>query len=59
MTDDLAYLRTAIVNVFFYGRPGQDDRSWVLIDTGMPGSAGRIAEAAQRRFGRRGPRPSS
>ena len=58
LTDDLAYLRTAIVNVFFYGRPGQDDHSWVLIDAGMPGSAGRIAEAARRRFGR-GSRPSA
>jgi len=58
LTDDLAYLRTAIVNVYLYGTPGQDDRSWVLIDAGMPGSAGRIIEAASRRFGR-GSRPAA
>ena len=46
---DLAYLRTAIVNLYLYGAPG--DRHWVLIDTGMYGSAGRILRAAEDRFG--------
>ena len=58
LTDDLAYLRTVMVNLFFYGRPGRDDQSWVLIDTGIHGSAGRIAEAARLRFGRES-RPSA
>ncbi len=52
VTPDLASLRTAIVNVFLYGHPGAGDRGWVLIDAGIPGSAGRIVEAAARRFGR-------
>ena len=55
---DLAYLRTAIVNVFFYGPPGAGDRGWVLIDAGIPGSASRIADAAAARFGW-GARPSA
>jgi glyoxylase-like metal-dependent hydrolase (beta-lactamase superfamily II) len=48
---DVAYVRAAIVNVFLYGPPGAPDRSWVLIDTGVVGSAGRIAAAAAARFG--------
>ncbi|MDB4951611.1 MAG: yflN 1 [Gemmatimonadetes bacterium] len=51
LTDDLAYLRTGIVNVFFYGRPRAGDREWVLIDAGMYGYTHSIAEAAERRFG--------
>jgi glyoxylase-like metal-dependent hydrolase (beta-lactamase superfamily II) len=58
VTDDLAYLTTAIVNVLFYGEPGAGDRGWVLVDTGIPGSAHRIAEAAAERFGR-GARPAA
>jgi glyoxylase-like metal-dependent hydrolase (beta-lactamase superfamily II) len=48
---DLAYLRCAIVNVVFYGAPGAGDRQWVLVDTGMPGFASRIAAAARARYG--------
>ena len=48
---DLDYLRTAIVNVYFYGRPHAKDRDWVLIDAGIPGSAGAIAAYAAERFG--------
>jgi glyoxylase-like metal-dependent hydrolase (beta-lactamase superfamily II) len=51
ITSDLAYLRTAIVNVLFYGPPGVGDRAWVLIDTGLPGTANWIAGAAEQRFG--------
>jgi glyoxylase-like metal-dependent hydrolase (beta-lactamase superfamily II) len=58
VTEDLAYLRTAIVNVFFAGLPRAGDRDWVLIDAGMPGSARAIARAAERRFGR-GARPAA
>lgn len=58
LTNDLAYLRTAIVNVYFSGLTGAGDRDWVLIDAGMPGSAHSIAEAAARRF-RPNARPSA
>jgi len=48
---DLAYQRLAIVNVAFYGLAGAGDRQWVLIDAGLPGTAGQIAKAAAQRFG--------
>ena len=51
ITPDLAYLRTAIVNLFLYGPRGAGDRGWVLVDTGLYGSAARIAAAAEERFG--------
>jgi glyoxylase-like metal-dependent hydrolase (beta-lactamase superfamily II) len=51
ITHDLAYMRTAIVNVFFWGPPGAGDGNWVLIDAGMYGFAGRIRRAAEERFG--------
>jgi glyoxylase-like metal-dependent hydrolase (beta-lactamase superfamily II) len=46
---DVAYQRLAIVNVAFAGPRGAD--SWVLIDAGLPGTAGAIARAAAERFG--------
>ncbi len=46
---DLAYKRLAIVNVAFFGKPG--GRHWVLVDTGIPGMAGRIRKAVAKRFG--------
>src|SRR5580658_9906176 len=49
--DDLAYLRTVLVNVYFVGPPGAGDREWVLIDAGISGSADDIAQAAEMRFG--------
>ncbi|HEX8387157.1 MAG TPA: MBL fold metallo-hydrolase [Rubricoccaceae bacterium] len=55
---DLAYKRLAIVNVVFYGLPGAGDRGWVLVDAGIPGTAGAIAEAAAERFGE-GARPAA
>ena len=58
VTADLAYLRVMIVNVLFYGEPGAGDRSWVLIDAGLKGSADAIARAAEERFGA-GARPSA
>ncbi len=51
VTPDLAYQRHAIVNVVFYGAAGGGDHSWVLIDAGVLGSAGRIEKAAEERFG--------
>ena len=58
VTEDLAYLRTAIVNVLFYGRAGAGDRSWVLIDTGLPGTTDWITRTAEQRFGA-GARPAA
>lgn len=51
VADSLVYIRTAIVNLFLSGPPGAGDRGWVLIDTGLPGSADTIARAAAQRFG--------
>jgi len=51
LPDDLTFVRCAIVNVVYYGRPGAGDRQWVLIDTGMPGFAGHIAAKARERYG--------
>lgn len=48
---DLAYLRTAIVNVYFYGMPDAGDRNWVLIDAGIAGSHNAIVHAAESIFG--------
>lgn len=56
VTEDVAYLKTALVNVVFFGRSGE--RDWVLIDAGIPGSASAIVAAAERRFGP-GARPSA
>lgn len=47
----LAYLKTGIVNVFFAGETGRGDRSWVLVDAGLYGTAGSIAASAARRYG--------
>jgi glyoxylase-like metal-dependent hydrolase (beta-lactamase superfamily II) len=52
IAEDLAYLRTAIVNLVFFGLPHSPDRGWVLIDTGVLHSAGAIQEAAAKRFGK-------
>jgi len=49
VASDVAYLRLGIVNAALIGLPNQD--GWVLIDTGVPGMAGRIGRAAQERFG--------
>ncbi len=57
VADDLAWLRTGIVNVAFLGHPDAGDRGWVLVDAGLPGFAGVIARAAEHRFG--GSRPAA
>lgn len=44
---DLAFKRETLVNVVFAGSPS----SWVLIDTGIPGSAGSIKDICAKRFG--------
>jgi glyoxylase-like metal-dependent hydrolase (beta-lactamase superfamily II) len=48
---DLAYQRLAIVNAIYAGLPGAGDRRWILIDAGIPGSAGAIRRTAGERFG--------
>jgi glyoxylase-like metal-dependent hydrolase (beta-lactamase superfamily II) len=48
---DLAYKRLALVNLVFYGPDQAADREWVLIDTGIPGTARLIVRAAAARFG--------
>jgi glyoxylase-like metal-dependent hydrolase (beta-lactamase superfamily II) len=44
----VAVLPTLISNIYFVGEPGG---SWALVDTGSPGNAARIREAARQRFG--------
>lgn len=48
LATDLAYRRLAMVNVMYFGQPNGD---WVLIDAGLPGTAGMIARSAEARFG--------
>jgi glyoxylase-like metal-dependent hydrolase (beta-lactamase superfamily II) len=47
---DLAYQRLGIVNVVYFGSARTD--AWVLIDAGIPGTAGRIRKAVAERFGK-------
>ena len=55
---DVAGLPEPIVNVYLVGRPGAGDRGWTLVDTGLPGLAGRLVRAAEARFGP-GARPAA
>ena len=55
---DVAYLRTAIVNVAFIGLSKAGDRGWVLVDTGIFGTKSEIVSAAAERFGS-GARPAA
>jgi glyoxylase-like metal-dependent hydrolase (beta-lactamase superfamily II) len=50
VTPDLFCLPIQIVNVCFFGEEEKD--GWVLIDAGMPRSAGKIIEEAEQRFGK-------
>ena len=47
---DLAYRRLAMVNVSFVGPAGAGAGDWVLIDAGLPRTAGLIRRAAASRF---------
>jgi len=58
IAEDVACLPLSIVNVYFFGKPHADDRSWVLIDAGLSWSRGAIEKAAEQRFGR-GSRPAA
>ena len=49
---DVAYKRTAIVNLAMIGPKDAGDGGWTLIDTGIPGFAGKIVAAAEERFGK-------
>ncbi|MBI1898718.1 MAG: MBL fold metallo-hydrolase [Acidobacteria bacterium] len=46
--DGVAFERTILVNAYFVGRRGGP---WFLLDTGLPGTAGRIRRAAEQRYG--------
>jgi glyoxylase-like metal-dependent hydrolase (beta-lactamase superfamily II) len=50
VTNDVAYLRTVLVNVFFIGPPGAGDREWVLVDAGISGAVDSITQAAEMLF---------
>lgn len=45
---DVGWLPISFVNIYFIGRPGSP---WVLVDTGLPGWANQIIDAAEARFG--------
>lgn len=51
---DLHYLNIQIVNVCFFGQPG-DQNDWVLIDAGMPRSAENLIQEAEKLFGKNNP----
>ncbi|RHW42084.1 MBL fold metallo-hydrolase [Neobacillus notoginsengisoli] len=51
---DLYYFPFQIVNVVFYGQPGEGN-DWVLIDAGMPRSGDNIIKEAEERFGKNNP----
>jgi glyoxylase-like metal-dependent hydrolase (beta-lactamase superfamily II) len=53
IASDVAYKRLFMVNVCFFGAPGQ--REWVLVDAGIPGTAPLIIETAEKLFGRNTP----
>ncbi len=48
---DLATKRLLLVNVVFVGPAQAQDRQWVLVDAGLPGTAAAIRSAAASRFG--------
>lgn len=51
----LAYLRDRIVNVAFIGSSDGRDEAWILVDTGLPGAASRIINAAELLYGNDAP----
>ena len=55
---DVAYKRTALVNLAFLGPADAGPGGWTLVDAGIPGFAGKIVEAAEERFGK-GARPNA
>ena len=55
---DVQGLNFTIVNVYLVGAPGSPDRSWTLVDAGVPTSHDEIVAAAERRVGA-GSRPAA
>jgi glyoxylase-like metal-dependent hydrolase (beta-lactamase superfamily II) len=53
---DVDWLTTVLVNICFVGEPHHARGDWVLIDSGIPMNAGRIARFAEDRFGPTPPR---
>lgn len=51
VTPEVAYQRLAVANVAYWGLEGSGSGGWVLIDTGVMGSAAAIRQAAAERFG--------
>lgn len=54
VADDVVGLRCVMVNCYFVdnaARRGGADDGWVLIDTGIPGSADKIRRLAEERYG--------
>ncbi|GGK18392.1 MBL fold metallo-hydrolase [Deinococcus malanensis] len=49
---DVVRVRLPMVNVYLLGRPGEP---WILVDAGMPGTAGLIRAAARKVHGERPP----
>lgn len=54
LVPDVAYKQLMIANVMFVGAAGCGDGNWVLVDTGVLGSARAIRSAAKARFGGNG-----
>lgn len=52
VTQDVTGLRIVMVNAYFIGDPRSADRSWVLVDTGLPRSTEPIIHAAEKLFGK-------
>ena len=52
---DVGWLPISFANVYFIGRPGG---KWIVVDSGLPGRAHEIMEAAEARFGA-GARPEA
>ncbi|MEY2527816.1 MAG: hypothetical protein QOE73_2587 [Verrucomicrobiota bacterium] len=52
---DVGWLPISFANVYFIGRPGG---KWIVVDSGLPGRARDIMEAAEARFGT-GSRPDA
>ncbi|MEJ7758360.1 MAG: MBL fold metallo-hydrolase [Gemmatimonadaceae bacterium] len=52
VTPDVGYQRHAVVNNVYVGTPGDRSGGWVLVDTGVIGSTGRIESTAGKRFGK-------
>ena len=48
---DVVQVPLSLSNVFLVGPPNAPDRTWAIVDAGLPTSAARIERAARARFG--------